>query len=128
MWPDKYDVTRKNNCQQLHNDIIKSLQEKELGWSKKIVLSAGRPFVMQLCDILWQLDGHHEKLVAQQCAVPRRFSQFQGYNVPESYKQKRPNLKRENVIAMSQTLFNILQQVQCTCVLCKCICAHSTCV
>ena len=38
MWPDKYDMTRKNNRQQLHNDIIKCLQEKDLGWSKENVL------------------------------------------------------------------------------------------
>ena len=47
MWPDKYDVTRKNNRQKLHNDVIECLREKELGWSKENVLSAGKPFVTQ---------------------------------------------------------------------------------
>ena len=59
------------------------------------MLSVGKPFVTQLGDILWQLDGHHEKLAAQQCAVPTMFSEFQGYNTPENYKQKK--VKRENV-------------------------------
>ena len=53
MWPDMYDVTWKNNCQLLHNDIIKCLQKKQLGWSKENVLSAGKPFVAQLGEILW---------------------------------------------------------------------------
>ena len=86
MWLDKYDVTRKNNRQKLHNDIIECMREKKLGWSKENVLSAGNPFVMQLGDIL---------------AIPRL----------QSYKQKRPNLKRESVTTMSHTLFGILQQV-----------------
>ena len=111
MWPEKYDCSRKNNRHQLHNDLIDFLQKKDLGWYKENVLSAGKPFVAQLGDILWQLDGHHPKLAAQQCAVPLYFAEFKGYNTPESYKQKRPNLKRDNVAVMSQKLFGILQQV-----------------
>ena len=44
MWPDKYDVKAGK------------------------LLSAGKLFVTQFGDILWQLDGHHEKLAAQQSA------------------------------------------------------------
>ena len=57
------------------------------------------------------LDGHHDKLTGQTCSIPDFFSKFQKYNLPESYKRKRPNLKRELVSQMSQQLFNILQQV-----------------
>jgi len=109
--PDKIDIIRKNNKQKLHNDLIDSLQQKGLGWMKENVLSKGKPFVTQLVDILWQLDGHHEKLAAQSCPIPDLFSTYQNYNVPENYKRKRPNLKRETVSTMAQTLFNILQQV-----------------
>ena len=28
-----------------------------------------KPFVAQLCDVVWQLDGHHPNLAVQQCAV-----------------------------------------------------------
>ena len=31
-------------------------------------------FVAQLVDILWQLDGHHERLAAQSCSIPDLFS------------------------------------------------------
>ena len=65
----------------------------------------------QLGDIFWQLDGHHSKLAAQQCAVPSCFDEFEGYNCPESYKRKRPHLNRDNIARMSQKLFGILQQV-----------------
>lgn len=111
-WPEKYEIVRKNNRQKLYNDIVELLQEKNLGWTKQNVLSEGRPFVLQLADILWQMDGHHEKLAAQTCPIPEFFSKFQKYNVPENYKQRRPNLKRESVSFMSQQLFNILQQVR----------------
>lgn len=80
--------------------------------------------MIQLGDILWRLDGHHEKLAAKQCAVPSTFLQFQGYNIPKSYKQK----QHENVTSMSQTLFDILQQVGCVlyaCVyMCVCMCVR----
>ena len=110
---DKVEIIRMNNKQKLYNDIIDLLQQNELGWSKDMVLSQGKPFVSRLVriDVLWQLDGHHEKLAAQSRAIPEIFAQFHNYNDPESYKQKQPNLKRELVAAMSQTLFNILQQV-----------------
>ena len=111
VWPDKVEISRKNNKQKLYNDVIDLLQQNGLGWMKQNVLSEGRPFILQLVDILWQLDGHHEKLAAQSCAVPDIFASFQNYNVPESYKRKRPNLKCEMVATMAQTLFNILQQV-----------------
>lgn len=111
MWPDQYNCSRKNNRHRLHNDLIDFLKKKNLGWYKENVLSSGKPFVAQLGDILWQLDGHHPKLAAQQCAVPAYFDEFKGYNTPESYKQKRPNLKRDKIAMMSQKLFSILQQV-----------------
>ena len=111
IWPEKYEIARKNNRQKIHSNLIGLLQEKNMGWTKQNVLSEGRPFVLQLTDILWQLDGHHEKLSAQACPIP---SKFQKYNVPESYKRKRPNLERESVSFMSQQLFNVLQQVSNT--------------
>ena len=111
VWPEKYEIARKNNRQKLYNDFIELLQEKNLGWTKQNVLSEGRPFVLQLTDILWRLDGHHDKLTGQTCSIPDFFSKFQKYNLPESYKRKRPNLKHELVSQMSQQLFNILQQV-----------------
>ena len=86
--PDKIEIIRKNNKQKLYNYVIDLLQKNELGWSKDMVLSQGKPFVSQLVDVLWQLDGHHEKLAAQSCAIPEIFAQFQNYNDPESYKRK----------------------------------------
>ena len=57
----------------LHNNLIKVLQVENMGWTKQNVLSEGRPFVLQLTDILWQLDGHHEKLSAQARPIPKFF-------------------------------------------------------
>ena len=52
------------------------LQEKNMRWTKQNVLSEGIPFVLQLTDILWQLDGHHEKLSTQACPIPEYFQSF----------------------------------------------------
>lgn len=108
-WPDKYDVGAcKNNRHKLHNDLIDFFQKKRVGVDKRKCAFCWKAF----CNaVLWQLDGHHAKLAAQQCAVPSILSEFQGYNTPESYKQRRENLKHEKVAAMSQILFGILQQV-----------------
>ena len=65
VWPEKYKIACKNNRQKLHNDVIELLQEKNMGWMRQNVLFEGRPFVLQLIDILWQLDGHHEKFTTQ---------------------------------------------------------------
>ena len=97
MWPEKYEIARKNNRQKLHNDVI---------WGGR-----GKMFCLREGHLYWQLDGHHEKFTAQTCPIPEFFLKFQNYNLPESYKRKRPNLKRESVTFMSQQLFNILQQV-----------------
>ena len=52
IWPEKYKIARKINRQKLHNNLIKLLQEKNMGWTKQNFLSKGRPFVLQLTDIL----------------------------------------------------------------------------
>lgn len=53
VWPEKHEIARKNNQQKFHNDLIDLLQEKNMGWMKQNVLSEGRPFVLQLTNILW---------------------------------------------------------------------------
>ena len=52
MWPDKHDVTRKISQSLLHNSMIIFLKEKEVGWSKEMVLSLAKPFLKQLGDVL----------------------------------------------------------------------------
>ena len=55
VWPEKYEIVRKNNRQKLHNDVIELLQEKNMRWTKQNVLSKGRPFVLQhhlYCNLL----------------------------------------------------------------------------
>jgi len=79
--PEKVDIVCKYNKQKLFNDVIDFLLKNKLGWTKDSVLSQGKSFASQLEDILWQLDGHHEKLAAQSCAIPEMFSRFQNYNI-----------------------------------------------
>ena len=58
MWPNTYDSPRKNNRQQLQNDIIKFLRDKKVGLAKENVLSAGKPFVTQLGDFFSYASRH----------------------------------------------------------------------
>ena len=88
IWPEKYKIARKINRQKLHNNLIKLLQEKNVGWTKQNFLSKGRPFVLQLTDILWRLDGHHGKLSTQACPIPEFFRSFKNIMCQRATSEK----------------------------------------
>jgi len=69
---EKVDIIYQNK-QKLYNDVIDYLLKNKLGWTKDSVLSLGKLFVSQLVKILWQLEGHHEKMAAHSCAIPAGF-------------------------------------------------------
>jgi len=77
VWLDKIEIIHKNYKQKLHNELIDVLQQKGVSWMKENVLLEGKPFLTQMVDILWRLDGHHGKFAAQSCLVYDVFSIFQ---------------------------------------------------
>ena len=79
----------KNSKFQLRNAITDWLDRNKLGWASTIVESHGRNFVSLLCDVLWNLDGHHNTLSSRSCNVPIMFSGFVGYNQPEKRKDRK---------------------------------------
>ena len=52
VWPKFYNITRPNRRHELHNSIIRWLQERHLGWSQSCD-SLGESFVKSLGDALW---------------------------------------------------------------------------
>ena len=92
----------KNSKFQLRNAIIEWLDTNKLGWSATIVESHGRNFISLLCDVLWNLDGHHGTLRSRSCGIPVMFSGFVGYNQP----QKRKGRKR-GADSLSQAVLDL---------------------
>ena len=78
---EKQNKTRKD---ELYNDIITLLGEQNPSWLSSDVDSSGIALVRNLTDCLWYIDGHHDVLKKQGCSVPSIFSQFTGYNQPQT--------------------------------------------
>lgn len=87
----------KNRKEKLYNDIISFLSESQLGWINDPA-QYGKPFVTELCNVLWFVDGHHGVLSSRSCPIPSLFTRFNGYNRPELSKHRKrsiSNLSRE---------------------------------
>ena len=103
----------KNSKFQLRNAIIEWLDTNKLGWSTTIVESHGRNFISLLCDVLWNLDGHHGTLRSRSCGIPVMFSGFVGYNQPQKRKGRKrgaDSLSQAVLDLQSQALLEIIQQ------------------
>lgn len=72
--PELKDTSRKNSKFELHNALIKFLNDHELGW-RMGSLHFGEDFIGVLCDALWIVDPHRQKFSQQQCEVPSMFIQ-----------------------------------------------------
>ena len=94
-----------NKKDKLYNMIVK----KNLGWMDP--LKYGKPFVVDLCNLLWFIDGHHDVFASRSCPTPLFFSTFVGYNLPELSKHRCrsvSNMSHENCWSMLQHCKNML--------------------
>ena len=78
------EKTRKDK---LFNELLKFLEGKEVGWNDPEVY--GKPFLLDLCSVLWYLDGHHEVFASRSCPIPMLFKSFVGFNKPELSKHRK---------------------------------------
>lgn len=79
----------KNKKDDLYNDLLTLLEEKELYFLSADGKLAGQNLLKILTDLLWLIDGHHKSLKDQSCPIPVVFSSFTGYNVPERSKHRK---------------------------------------
>ena len=94
--------TRKDK---LFNELLKFLEGKEVGWNDPEVY--GKPFLLDLCSVLWYLDGHHEVFASRSCPIPMLFKSFAGFNKPELSKHRKrsiSNMNRDKLLAYSAVL------------------------
>ena len=90
----------------LHNDLLSLLEKRGLAWEgREATKGCGIRFVKVLVDLLWYIDGRHHVFENQGCAIPKPFSDFKGYNIPESSKHRKCTC--ENVSQHPSQPFNL---------------------
>ena len=111
VWPKFKNIERPNKKYELHNKIVRWLQDMGLGWDLAAA-SLGENFVAALCNQLWHLDPHRPKLAERGCAVPEYWDQFKGFNIPAAHSHIPKRLDRDELTTMTQQMFGVLEQVQ----------------
>ena len=98
-------VASRNKKDALYNSVIQLLEEKGLGWTEPVKF--GRPFVTDLSNLLWLIDGHHGVFSSRSGPIPLLFSKFNGFNRPEKSKHRKrsiSNLSRDKLLEHAATL------------------------
>uniref|UniRef100_A0A1X7SEY3 Uncharacterized protein n=1 Tax=Amphimedon queenslandica TaxID=400682 RepID=A0A1X7SEY3_AMPQE len=97
------EKTRKDR---LYNEIVKFLANNNVGWCDP---EFGKPFICDLCNVLWYVDGHHEVLASRSCPIPSLFKSFVGFNKPELSKHRKrsiSNMSKDKLVEYSTILQN----------------------
>lgn len=91
-------VSQKTRKDKMFNDLIELMKKMKLKWRNP--LADCTPFLKQLTNILWYIDGQYDTIEEKSSKIPDVFHSFQGYNCPEASKHRkrtRDNLKREEL-------------------------------
>ncbi len=102
-------LTRKHD---LHNDVLRLLEESQLGFSADEVSKGGvaHNFVSRLVDTLWLIDPQQRKLAEADCRLPDRWKHFlvKPYNDPSSHRHTVPRLTVEVLTERRESLASAL--------------------
>lgn len=97
----------------LRNFLIEWLKAKELGWQSYQADSLGKEFIVLFADVLWYLEGRHDRFSKQSKPIPIAFTEFPRFNLPEQSKHQRAetaNLCATDLRGYSNQLFRKLEQ------------------
>lgn len=100
-------VKERNGKDKLNNEILTCLSTMGLSWKNPD--EYGKPFVQDLCKVLWYIDGHHEVFASRSCPIPNLFSRFVGFNKPELSKHRKrsvSNLSRDRIDEFASMMQN----------------------
>lgn len=98
-------VNERNKKDTLVNVIIAFCSDNGLTWQEPD--EYGKPFVTDLCNLLWYIDGHHDVFSSRSCSIPTLFSKFVGFNIPERSKHRKrspTNMSREKLLEYASVL------------------------
>ena len=105
-------IQQRNKKDQLYNDVLSYCEENQIGWIGDEVDSLAITFLRSVTDVLWYIDGHHHVFAGRGVHIPKSFSRFQGYNVPELTKHRKrsaTNMSSSVLESLSTKLFRVLQ-------------------
>jgi len=100
-----------NNKDRLYNALLDYFDEHDMKWSASEVSSCGKNLMKALTDLLWYIDGQHERFNHQSCPIPKLFQDFQGFNCPELHghrKRTAANFSHTDLEAYSQMVYHCL--------------------
>lgn len=104
----------KNKRDQLFNDLLSTIQSRDLQWRpEEVHCGSATKTIQAIRDTLWYIDGSHVTLSERSCEVPEIFKKFNGYNKPELSKHRKRvinSMARDVLISYSQSMFRVLQQ------------------
>ena len=80
-------IKEKTRKDRMYNEILKFFSKHGLKWYDPE--KYGRPFVGDLCNVLWYIDGHHDVFASRSCHIPPIFTHFVGFNRPELSKHRK---------------------------------------
>lgn len=67
----------------------------------------GSPFISDLTNLFWYIDGHHDVFSSRSCSIPLLFANFTGYNKQELSKHRKrsiSNMSRDKLLEYASTL------------------------
>ena len=97
-------VVEKNRKDKLYNKIVSFCIAGNYSWEDPATY--GKPFISDLCNSLWYIDGHHV-FSSRSCPIPSFFSSFTGFNRPELSKHRKrsiSNMCRDRLLELSSVL------------------------
>ena len=104
--PDRRNET--NSKDRLYNSLLEYLDKHNLKWSASEVSSYGKKFLKALTDLLWYIDGQHDRFNCQSCIIPEVFQIFQGYNRPGHRKRAARNFSHTDLESYCHTVYMCL--------------------
>lgn len=97
----------RNKKQQLRNDLLDFLAERELIFPRGQVSSSGEAFISSLVNMLWYIDGLHHVFNERNYRIPILFEKFTGYNSPEASKHRKRSIENMSGSALSEFSNNL---------------------
>lgn len=97
----------------LRNFLIDWLKKKGLGWKLYQADTLGKEFVVLLADVLWYVEGRHDRFNKQAKPIPAAFTEFPRFHLPEQSKHRKAentNLSAAELQGYSNQLFQKLEQ------------------
>ena len=95
----------------MYNALLETLKENKVGFLPMQVNVLGTKVVTTITDVLWYLDGHHEKFERRSYPIPELFQKFSGFRDYKKAKRKKPMVGIRNLIFLKSVTINFFYYI-----------------